>query len=283
MFFVVETIALGMVMQLWNLHWLPLAAVFIDWELLLSRIGISVAAPDRGSDRKPPRASRWYIVAFVVYDVITAFVPRIDQRLNTYPFSGFPMFAIIRARQPYDEHLPYSVAAVRFQVIADQPMPEAESWLDDRYRTSLRIHTHAELHQRLAHMLLDVRARFPGGGVHGVRAVLTIFEAPAYPAPARLEPHPIALLGEYDGAFHSMLGTSHADHGYVVVSPGIEGVDAANAHLVAYRDEIPVPQELAVGPGPWTVERIPGDPVYYVAIAGGRPWLVAATRTGRRR
>ena len=41
-FFIVETVALGVVIQLWNLHWLPLAAVFVDWDALLRRRDVAV-------------------------------------------------------------------------------------------------------------------------------------------------------------------------------------------------------------------------------------------------
>src|SRR5262249_16383221 len=47
-FFVVETIALGLVVNLWNWHWLPLAAAFIDWDRLLGGVrasGAGAAAP----------------------------------------------------------------------------------------------------------------------------------------------------------------------------------------------------------------------------------------------
>ncbi len=37
-FFVIETIALGYVVDLWNLHWLPLYAVFVDWDALIAWI-----------------------------------------------------------------------------------------------------------------------------------------------------------------------------------------------------------------------------------------------------
>ncbi|MDQ3370283.1 MAG: hypothetical protein M3680_33105, partial [Myxococcota bacterium] len=34
--FVIEVIGLGLVVDLWNLHWLPLAAVFVDWDRLIA-------------------------------------------------------------------------------------------------------------------------------------------------------------------------------------------------------------------------------------------------------
>ena len=40
---------------------------------------------------RPPRHINAFIIAFVAYDLLTAFKPRIDQKLNVYPFSAFPM------------------------------------------------------------------------------------------------------------------------------------------------------------------------------------------------
>ena len=52
--FVVETVALGFVVDLWILQWLPLYAVFVDWDALFrvpSRVEPVLA---------PPRATTWW-------------------------------------------------------------------------------------------------------------------------------------------------------------------------------------------------------------------------------
>ena len=201
LFFVVETVALGFVVDLWNPWWLPLYAVFVDWDALLRR------KPSTG-DAAVPRAARWYVIAFVVYDAVIAFVPTLDQRVNTYPFTSFPMFSNIRARQPYGEHLPYAVAAGHFEVLAnDAAPPYVQEWFDHTHRKTLETRDPKELAQRLAAIVAQAQQRWPDYGVRGVRLWLTIYVAPAPPAAAHFEAKPIAIVGEYiDGTFRSELG-----------------------------------------------------------------------------
>jgi hypothetical protein len=272
-FFIVETLALGFVTALWNLFWLPLVVVFIDWEWLLRQE--TADAPEVA----PPRRRYWFVIAFVVYDAITAFIPTLDQTLNTYPFSGFPMFAVIRARAPYDEHLPYSVAADHFEILSDQPAtPDAQRWFDHTNRRLVdALRTPTKLEAPLASLVHDAQARYPQLGIHGARHWLTFFEAPAYPAPARFEPHPIAVTAELrDGTFHSVIGKLAGDG--VDLHP--VNVDTANVKLLVYRDDDPTPHELpatrsgdhfATGP-------IDGDLIYVVAVIDGTPWLAASRR-----
>jgi hypothetical protein len=243
-FFVLETIALGVVMELWNLHWLPLAAAFVDWDALLRRR----AVPAVPADWKPPRGPTIFVIAFVVYDLACAFTPSIDQRLNTYPISAFPMFAQIRAREPLTQHQPYSVPGVHFELDAQGPTPGAAEWLDYTYRTIIQVHDATELQKRLAGILSDAQGRFPSAGVTRVRVWLTIFETPAYPAPARFEAHPLAILGEYDGQFRSQL----------------QGKAPAGA-VDYYADDIP--------------EKRTGTPpakgsLAIVQLTDGKPWVV---------
>ncbi|HEY5924610.1 MAG TPA: hypothetical protein VIV11_23185, partial [Kofleriaceae bacterium] len=201
-FFVIETLALGFVMELWNLWWIPLAVVFVDWDAL-TRAPAPGAAATTG-----PLPTRIFIIAFAVYHLATAFVPRIDQKLNTYPFSSFPMFASIRARKPYSEHLPYSLASSSFEALSPAPVnADLYPWLDHAYRRTYSERRPDELRKRLAAILAD--ARFLDARLAGMRIYYTIFEAPAYPAPARIERKPIAVIGELDGeTFRSLLGTA---------------------------------------------------------------------------
>src|SRR5690606_30507494 len=62
--FVIEVIMLGVVVELWNVHWLPLIAVFVDWEWLIGRVrGRPFAHAPTPSDWQPPRATRAFILA----------------------------------------------------------------------------------------------------------------------------------------------------------------------------------------------------------------------------
>lgn len=243
-FFVTETIALGLVVSLWNLHWLPLFAVFIDWDRLFRR-------PQPAREVPPPRrAIRIWIVVFIVYDVLTAFVPSLDQRLNTYPFSGFPMFATIRARPPYSEHQAYGVAAVSFEVTTqNMPMsPGLQQWFDHTNRKIIETRDPKELEARLRAVMALAQKYYPDYGIVGVRLWLAIYEAPPYPAPAHFELHRIAVIGEIaaDGQFHSQLGTK------------------PTGALTYYGDDLPQARPTPTG-----------NPLYIVTTINGTPWLVA--------
>jgi len=283
-FFVLETIALGLVVDLWKLHWLPLVAGFIDWERLVGAVTrrAPTTPPPAPPAWSPPRTTRRFVIAFVAYDAITAIIPTIDQRLNTYPFSGFPMFATVRARAPYDQHLPYAIAGDHFEAISERPFDErAQHWVDHMNRQLCLVTDPAVFHKRLAAILTDIQGRFPEFRIHGLRHYLTIFEAPAYPAAAHFEPHPIAVMGEIDGTgrFRSVLGT--LDGTGVTLRP--QNIDTTTAHLVLYTDDDPAPHDLAASRAGdrFTTGHIAGDPLYVAAIIDGTPWLVAARKAWR--
>lgn len=202
-FFVVETMALGLVMELWNLHWLPLAAVFVDWDALLRRPSVT----ERTTSPRQPRIAAVFIACFVVLGSLAAFVPRLDRRLNAYPFTSFPMFASIRARKPYDVHQPYSVAHGRFELIASAPVHELLTRsVNHVYRKTFAVRTREQLRTRLAAILADARAEQPS--ITAVRYWYTTFEVPAYPGPPEFAHRDVAIIGELatDGSFHSQLG-----------------------------------------------------------------------------
>lgn len=275
-FFVIETVALGLVVDLWNLHWLPLAAVFVDWDRLLRR----TAVPATPAGWRPSRAIRIWLVAFIVYDVLTAFVPTLDQRLNTYPFSGFPMFSTIRVREPYYEHQAYGVAADSFEVTSDQPMrPDAQRWFDHANRGAFLARDPDDLERRLRAVLANGQRRFPELGIRGVRLWLAIYEAPAWPAPAHFERHRIAVVGELlpDGTFRTALGKVQMEPGVVTLAPRNLELEGASACYV--RDDRPAPIALAAkvmaNRLELGTERVGGNPIYFVATANEVPWLVA--------
>lgn len=282
-FFVLEVVALALVVGLWNPHWIPLAAVFIDWDRLVARLARRpMVIPPTPTGWKPRRAAQIFVIGFVTYDAVTALVPALDQRLNTYPFSAFPMFATIRARAPYDQHLAYAVPGSKFEALADRPIDDrAQRWLDYTHRQLETVRDPDRLRNKLTAILAEAQRRFPEFGIRGLRHYLTIFESPAYPAPAHFEPHPIAITGEIDraGQFRSALGT--ADRTGIALRP--LGLDASGAQLSYYRDESLAPRPL---PGARVGDRfatgaIEGDPIYVVATIAGERWLVASRRAGR--
>jgi hypothetical protein len=283
-FFTLEIVALALVVGLWNPHWLPLVAVFIDWERLGARLG----RRDAGSAARPARMpvvshfAMAFVIAFVVYDAVTAIVPTLDQRLNTYPFSAFPMFATVRAREPYGRHMPYAVPGDHFEALSDRPLDDhAQHWIDHINRRLYTVTDPAVYRARIAAILADTQQRFPAFGIHGLRHYLAIFEAPAYPAPAHFEAHLVAIMGELDtaGTFHTALGKLDATS--VALRP--ENLDASGARLIAFVGEDPTPHELAAtrSGDRFQTGRIEGDPLYVAAMIDGKPWLVATRRAWR--
>jgi hypothetical protein len=282
-FFALEVVALGLVVALWNPHWLPLVAVFIDWEWLASRMTRRAPRPPPPvpAGWTPPLAIRRYILAFVIYDAITTVVPTLDQSLNTYPFSAFPMFATVRAREPYDQHLAYTVPGDHFEALSDKPLDDhAQRWIDHMNRRLYTVTNPETYRRRLASVLADTQRRFPAFGIHGLRHYLAIFEAPAYPAAARFDAHPIAAMGEIDaGRFRTVLGS--LDITGVTLRP--QQLDPSSATLVAFTGDDPTPHPLPAVhiANRFTTGPISGDPLYVAAIIDGTPWLVASRRAWR--
>lgn len=271
--FVVETLALGYVIDLWNLHWLPLYAVFVDWDWLLRR-----PAPPP-IEVPPRRATRLFIAGFVAYDALTSFAPGIAQVVNTYPFSNFPMFAVVRARPPYDEHLPYSVAAAHFEVTSDPPIDLAiQRWFDHANRSIETVRDPDALRARLGVVLAQARRRYPTFAFRELRLELTLYEAPAYPAPAHLEPHRVAIIGELGDELRTMLGTLDGDR--LRIHP--RGVDVTGARFVYFRDDepSPIPLEVRRDGDDYVATGLAGDAIDVVAVTpDGTPWLVASRQS----
>jgi hypothetical protein len=277
-FFVIEVLALGFVMELWNLHWLPLAAVFVDWDRLIARVRRQPAPAPAPDAPLPPRRVWIFVIAFVAYDLATSLIPTIDQKLNTYPFTSFPMFAKIRAERPYDQHLPYALAGDHYEVISDHPIePYTQRWLDYGHRNLHTVQDPEQLRARLAAVLAGAQARFPDAGIRGLRHYVAFFIAPAYPAPARFERFPIAITGEIlpDGTFRSLLGRMTEDG--VELRP--QHLDARGARLICFADDRPEPIDLGgTRDGDRVKVSLDAAPVYVAAEVEGRRWLVAWRR-----
>lgn len=250
--FLLEVLGIGLVMGLWNPQWMPLAAVFFDWD----RLGAWVrrrpsAAVEPGSAPlapRPRRAISVFVAVFLAYDLLVSFAyPRIDQRLRTYPFSTYPMFAVIRARKPFDQHLDYAFIHGRFHVVgAGARADEVEAWLHGTYayRKLYRIDDPVRLRERLTLALDDVRRRYPELPITAVQLWACIYHVPAYPAPARLEPHDIGIMGEItrDGGWTTALTRAVTESGrHALALP--RGVTATT--ITATIDGEPTPHQLS--------------------------------------
>jgi hypothetical protein len=193
------------------------------------------------------------------------------------------MFATIRAREPYDEHLPYSVVAGSFEMTTDVPIePRGQRWVDHTHRTYWTVRNPDELERRLRNVLERFQHFWPNWHARAVRLWVTIYEAPAYPGPAAFQPTRIAVLGELlpDGTFRTMLGSYKQSS--IDVKPRNVSL-APDARLVYYRDDvptaIPIAAPLTGTRFELTGQKLPGNPRYFVAVSDGVPWLVASHET----
>ena len=278
--FVTEVAALYVVMELGNPSWFPLAAVFIDWDRLWGWITRAPAATPTTPVRVP-RAARVFVAVFVVFDVVISLAPRLDQVLRTYPFSRFPMFAIIRAKQPYAEHQTYEMLGGRIELVAERPIEhwmQAEIDRDYVYRTLHRETDRDRLHTRAIVLVEDLQRRFPAVGIHGVRIYVTMYQVAVYPVPARLAAHDLGILGELvDGTWTShWSAASSAGRVSLAADPALAG-----AELALYREGLPAAGPAPVAGGGGTFQFPPGrDAFHLVARLPGpegvvRPYLIA--------
>jgi hypothetical protein len=213
--FVVEVLALGIVMDLWNPQWLPLAALFIDWDWLLRA---RPAVPDASV----PRGARIFTAAFVALDLAASFGPSsLSQGLGLYPFSNFPMFSKVLAARPLDEHQPYVTLGQEIELVG-APLSRAEQ---DRlagdvvYRRFFHLRDPARLRDALEVVVADAHVRFPDKPIRGARLWLVELTVPPYPAPARLDARRVAILGELEpDGFRTALGERAAAPAHVTAA-----------------------------------------------------------------
>ena len=278
--FVTEVAALYLVMELGNPSWFPLAAVFVDWDRLWGWITRARPAGPPAPVRVP-RAAAVFIAVFVVFDLAISFTPQLDQVLRTFPFSRFPMFALMRAKQPYAEHQTYELIAGRIELVTDRPI---ERWVQgeiDRdyvYRTLHREADRDALHARTVVLLDELHHRYPALAIRGVRVYVTMYQVPAYPAPARLVAHDLGILGE-------LVDSTWTTHYVALPRSGRISLAAdpalAGAPLVLYRDGLPAADPPPAPDATGAVQLPAGrDMLHLVARLPGpdgvvRPYLIA--------
>jgi hypothetical protein len=273
-----EVVGLGVVMNLWNPQWLPLAAVFIDWDALAAWRRPPPAAPATPL-RAPGRIA--FATAYVVFFALQAFW--FNQRLRAFPFSSFPLYDDVRAKTPFNHHRTYELLGGHIEPLAAHPPPlELTRWIaaQGTFRRMWHDRTPDQLDRDLRVILDDTRAAFPDAGITGVRLWLSVFQAAPYPEPARLDRVDVAILGELggDGAQRTALGALAGD-GVTLRSPR-RGVDLAGGSLAVMVDDVPSLRPLAATATAtgWTLAApLVGDPVYLVAQppGGAAPWLIA--------
>ena len=131
------------------------------------------------------------------------------------------------------------------------------------------------LRVRAAVLLDELRRRYRELAIHGVRIYVTMYQAPAYPAPARLEAHDIGVLGE-------LVDERWVSHCVALPGTGRTSLAAdpalAGAALALYRNGLP--STLPPLAPDRTLQLPPGrDMLHLVAQLPGpdgvmRPYLV---------
>jgi hypothetical protein len=272
-FFVIETIALDKVMDLPNYQWLPLAVVFVDWDRLVAwvrrRRDRDHVAAQPAEPVPPPRWVSPVIAVFIPVHFAITFGPvGLDQRLNSFPISQYRMFSTVRAKRPYSRHQSWEFETVRFTVEGPGgAIPGAADRLAAKYYRDGDLRSPVEI-QRL---LNQARRRLASRRtIRSITAWYTVLQAPAYPAPPDLVPHPIGILGRLRGQrFESLLGSAGVDENgrtYLTLAP--TGLEVTGDLKVTYLLGLdPIPRPIAV--------EKQGGRLYYAARERGRYLFIA--------
>jgi hypothetical protein len=270
-FFFLEVLAIGaiMFMGLWDWSpFLPLYAVFIDWDRLIlwlrSRLTGRGSGADRPAELGPTGAETqpiWrqvgitlFVMCFLAYYVLVAFSCR-DCENHTYPFSSFPMYSDIKAKRPLDQHRSYEAVGMRFEVAADRKIPDDALSLQRVVYSFLPGLEEPELVEK---GLLAMKASL-GDGIKQIALKKVIYQIPAYssdPKPVPIYEGLVASLGERQ-RFVCVTAVSAMDesgqHYLKVRSTGYRNPHFRFGYIVDYSD--PCPKPLRV--------RQKGDRYYY--------------------
>ncbi len=121
--FMIETLGLGVVMNLWNYKWLLIFVFYVDWDFFLQRLSPRLTRIQSKSFLPTTKKYRTkYIVitsVILAFQVVVAFDTghKVERKLKTYPFSSFPMFKSVNCKKPYDQHLPLYFRANQFDFL----------------------------------------------------------------------------------------------------------------------------------------------------------------------
>jgi hypothetical protein len=98
-FFIFEVIGLGILMGLWNLYWIVLFVVFVDWDYFLNLLFRKEQDVERKilpvltSFRKKALVTAGVSIWFSVILALTL-NPKLERHWNTFPFSSFSMYSV---------------------------------------------------------------------------------------------------------------------------------------------------------------------------------------------
>jgi hypothetical protein len=191
MMLALEVIGLGVVMGIANWQWLAFLAVFVDWDRLVFRPrplpGTDQPLPFRPRERVPLVA----VLVVLGFQIYVSFKHDISQRW-TFPFTSYPMFSLIAADKPYDQHLPFYLPIAAYEIDSDHPHPAD---LRNRIWMPYWGMTWVEDFRPYGDQIVKTALADPEiGSLRELRAYAAILKFPAYP---ELEPRESLKLLAY--------------------------------------------------------------------------------------
>ncbi len=190
-FFLLEVIGLGVLMNLWDLHLLPLGLVFVDWEYFSRLV--------TGRDRKVPlevaswRKTRFAFAAgFVCLCLAIALSPdqHVENNLNTFPFSNFGMYSDVRAAGPFDYN------ATEFEI--DAPSIPGDKRVQTQralQRQFPEIAQEAFSFDQISRHLVTTSRIVQGWSADWVRIYVSRYQMPPFPEPFQVKVLDRTILG----------------------------------------------------------------------------------------
>jgi hypothetical protein len=210
-----EVIGLGVVMGIWNLHWLLFVFFFLDWDRLLACLSRNSAAapavamtpvgwPALG------RAELGQALALAILLGFNGYVmfKHIEQRPWTFPFTSYPMFSGVVADAPLGKHLPYYIPVSRFDFDADKPLSQRslhDNWL--YYWGATWVPDVRELGKQIVRTL---QAR-NSCTIHEMTAYRALLRVAEYPACELKEVFKLPVYCYTDGRIHTVAGVVKYD------------------------------------------------------------------------
>jgi hypothetical protein len=116
---VLEVLGLGIIMGIWNLHWLLFIFFFVDWDRLVFR------------KKKPffncPIKNRSLFIHGLLLSTLIAFnglimFTHMRQQAWTFPFTSYPMFSFVVAEKPLNQHHHFYIPVSRFEFASELPL-----------------------------------------------------------------------------------------------------------------------------------------------------------------
>lgn len=236
---VAEIIGLWQVMGLWNYHWLPLYAFFVDWDWLFGHLAapmregslfsrlrlliVSGLSPAPLAETHPanaklsPRsvlASALITVFVSIWCSYSIYVAFFNTKPNpaTFPFSSFGMYSEILAKKPHQQHQDFEMEFGRVQIECVGPIPPAAQAMVNRNYNHL---IHADTLGAIKGDLMQVPNIIVQlvDGYDGTSLERVCFNVQAYPASPIPKINHKAMIARVDrlGEFTGVLMTPKLD------------------------------------------------------------------------